>query len=100
MIDEFRHRINELNISKDSKILLALSGGVDSVVLFNLLIKTKIKFSVAHCNFCLRESSSDLDEEFAQNLCDIKNIKFYSKNVFRNSCSCEDSTVTVDSIIM
>tara|TARA_B100000575_G_scaffold294495_1_gene310818 strand:- start:1617 stop:2933 length:1317 start_codon:yes stop_codon:yes gene_type:complete len=79
LIDEFRHRISELNISKDSKILLALSGGVDSVVLFNLLIKTKIKFSVAHCNFCLRGSSSDLDEEFAKNLCDIRNIKFYSK---------------------
>lgn len=81
MIEVFRHKINELKIGKDSKVLLALSGGVDSVVLFNLLVETKIKFSVAHCNFCLRGASSDLDEEFVKSLCDLRNIKFYSKKI-------------------
>ena len=46
--------------------LLALSGGVDSMVLAHLLKKNKITFAVAHCNFQLRGAASDQDAAFVR----------------------------------
>jgi len=43
-------------------LLLAISGGIDSMVLYDLLIKLNYKLSIAHCNFKLRDKESDLDE--------------------------------------
>jgi len=43
-------------------LLLAISGGIDSMVLYDLLIKLNYKLSLAHCNFKLRKEESDLDE--------------------------------------
>ena len=48
----------------DSKFIIAMSSGVDSVVLSHLCYKLKLNFSIAHCNFSLRGKESDLDEEF------------------------------------
>ncbi len=55
------------------KNLVAVSGGVDSVVLCYLLKKNKINFSIAHCNFQLRGTESEQDEIFTENL--AKNLK-------------------------
>ena len=57
-----------LNLKKltNKTILLAHSGGVDSCVLGDILIRSKIKFSVAHCNFQLRGQDSDEDQEFVR----------------------------------
>ncbi len=44
------------------KLLLAISGGVDSMVLLDLLSKMEMKLSLAHCNFDLRGEDSDKDE--------------------------------------
>ena len=44
--------------------LLAVSGGVDSMVLANLFLKNNLSFSIAHCNFKLRSKESDIDHEF------------------------------------
>ncbi len=48
--------------NKDEKLLLAVSGGVDSMVLCRLFANAKIDFGIAHCNFQLRETASDEDE--------------------------------------
>ncbi|MGK0414458.1 MAG: tRNA(Ile)-lysidine synthase [Polaribacter sp.] len=53
---------------KDKKILIAISGGLDSVVLTHLFSELKYAISLAHCNFQLRGAASDLDEEFVYNL--------------------------------
>lgn len=66
-------------ILKGSNSLLALSGGVDSMVLAILLIKYGIKFSAAHCNFQLREKDSDDDEEFVRNFCNQNKIELFVK---------------------
>ena len=57
----FQSKISSL---KHSKFLIALSGGVDSMVLANLFLKNNLSFSVAHCNFNLRTKESDDDEKF------------------------------------
>ena len=65
MLGAFLTHINETGLFKPSdKILLAVSGGKDSVALFDLFCRANLNFSVAHCNFQLREKESDLDEEF------------------------------------
>ena len=53
-----------------SKILLAVSGGVDSVVLTHLCAKLNLHVSLAHCNFNLRGNESDIDEDFVLELAD------------------------------
>ena len=46
--------------------LLAVSGGVDSMVLANLFLKNNLSFSIAHCNFKLRSKESDIDHDFVK----------------------------------
>ena len=52
---------------KDKKLLLAISGGVDSMVLCDLFDQLNFRFALAHCNFNLRGEMSDQDEAFIQN---------------------------------
>lgn len=61
------------------KILLAVSGGVDSMVMCDLFLKSNWNFGVAHCNFQLRGEDSVADEEFVQNWCIKNKITFFSK---------------------
>ena len=60
-----------------SKFLIALSGGVDSMVLANLFLNNNLSFSVAHCNFNLRDKESDDDEKFIFNWSTENEIKCY-----------------------
>jgi tRNA(Ile)-lysidine synthase len=52
----------------DKNLLIAISGGIDSVVLTHLLHKLNFKISLAHCNFSLRGKESNEDEEFVKGL--------------------------------
>lgn len=61
-----------------NKILLAVSGGIDSMVLAELFRKTKINFAIAHCNFKLRNAESDLDQKFVENYCSQNKIPFFT----------------------
>lgn len=69
----------ELSLLKNKKTLVAASGGVDSMVLCDLLWKAQIPFEIAHCNFQLRGNDSDQDEIFIQNYASHHQIKFHSK---------------------
>lgn len=60
-------------------ILVAVSGGVDSVVLCQLLHENKQKFAIAHCNFGLRGEASDADERFVKDLAVAFQVPFFSK---------------------
>ena len=51
------------------KVLVALSGGADSVALLRVLLVLGYKCECAHCNFHLRGEESDRDEKFVHELC-------------------------------
>jgi tRNA(Ile)-lysidine synthase len=61
------------------KILLAISGGIDSISMLHLFLNQSIEIGVVHCNFQLRGSDSDEDEVFVRNLCNLKQVPFYTK---------------------
>ena len=62
------------------RCIICCSAGVDSVVLFHLMLSVNKNIIVAHCNFKLRGVESDKDEEFVMTLCEENSIKFYSKS--------------------
>lgn len=62
LLDDFRRNWSQLNIEGGRKVLLALSGGLDSMCLASLLLRSGIPFDAAHCNFGLRGDESDGDE--------------------------------------
>ena len=65
MLELFKQHINqELPFLKECKLLIAISGGIDSVVLAHLCKVININFALAHCNFNLRGNESDADEDF------------------------------------
>lgn len=80
MLQELRKFIEDKQLfSPNHKLLLAISGGIDSVVLFDSLLKLGYSFSVAHCNFGLRGIESDEDELFVNNLAIKNRISFHTK---------------------
>ena len=68
-------------VSKEDRLVLAVSGGVDSMVMLELFRQTEYDFVVAHCNFKLRGDESDDDELFVRDYCQQHDITFYC-NVF------------------
>lgn len=85
MIEFVRNFIIENNLL-NKKILVGLSGGVDSVVLSDILSKIKeIKLVVIHLNHNWRGEESKKDEEFARNFARKLGIEFYSETLDENS---------------
>jgi tRNA(Ile)-lysidine synthase len=60
------HLQQNFSFIQDKKLLLATSGGLDSMVLVHLFQKLKLNFALAHCNFQLRGTESDGDENFVK----------------------------------
>lgn len=71
------HLKQSLQNQTHPKLLLACSGGVDSMVLFDLLLRLPFTFEIAHCNFGLRENDSDEDAAFIAQHCKQKGIAFH-----------------------
>ena len=67
MLAKFQNHINsDFPFLQGSKLLLAISGGIDSMVLFHLCYQLKFDIRIAHCNFQLRGAESDTDENFVK----------------------------------
>jgi len=79
LLDFQKHIDKNFSFLKNKKLLIAISGGVDSVVLTHLLFQLKFQFSLAHCNFRLRGKASELDEQFVNHLASELQTKLYVK---------------------
>lgn len=69
-----------LLILPGQKVIVALSGGPDSVALLRVLLALRYNVVAAHCNFHLRGIESDRDEEFVRNLCNKLHVSLYVKS--------------------
>lgn len=78
MLEQFKtHIVNNFPFLKDSKVLIAISGGVDSVVLTHLCHRLKLSIALAHCNFNLRGKESDADEQFVEQWAGTLNLEIF-----------------------
>ena len=63
-----------------SKILAAVSGGIDSMVLCEVLHQLKYNFAIAHCNFGLRAEDAEADQSFVKKLAKKYEVPFFTEN--------------------
>ena len=70
---------NELIPAANASTLLAVSGGLDSVVMAHLFRQAERPFAIAHCNFQLRGADSDEDEAFVRRLAELYEAPFFVK---------------------
>ena len=69
MLQKFKQHLHQnFPFLEDKKLLIAISGGIDSVVLAHLCSQLNLNFSLCHCNFNLRGQESDDDEAFVTSL--------------------------------
>ena len=81
MIEQFIKFVHQENLFHSSqRILLAVSGGADSMVMLHLFVNAGFPVAVAHCNFGLRGRESDGDELFVADFCDHHNLAFYTEH--------------------
>jgi len=80
MLDSFLTFINQQGFNlRNEPCLLAVSGGIDSVVMTHLFYKAGFSVVVAHCNFSLRGEESDGDESFVHQLAEAYGFTFVTK---------------------
>ena len=78
MLQKLQNHINtNLSFLKEKKLLLAVSGGIDSMVLVRLCHQLQLNFAVVHCNFQLRGNESDDDEMLVIQTCQDGYIPYY-----------------------
>jgi len=75
-LEDFLDR--EIHLKKTDKILLAVSGGADSMVMLHLFHALGYAIEVAHVNFSLRGGESDEDERFVKSECERLGVVFHS----------------------
>ena len=94
MQKQFLTNCTKIGLNKQTKILLALSGGLDSVALLHLFNLSGFSFQVAHCNFNLRAEESDVDEKFVIDLCVSLNIPLHIKQ-FNTEAFAKDNGISI-----
>ncbi len=79
MVDSVKKYIEENSLFlPEDKILLAVSGGIDSMVMAAIFVKSGYKVGIAHCNFSLRGEESDKDEQLVGHFATKHELPFYS----------------------
>ncbi len=82
MLNRFKEHLElDLKISREDKILLAVSGGVDSMVMAHLFLRAGMDVCIAHVNHNTRDGASDKDAAFVHNYADSVGVPFYTKKL-------------------
>ena len=80
LLDSFQRYIDENDLAThDDRILLTVSGGVDSMVMLSLFTRCGYRVGVAHCNFQLRGAESDEDEVLVEDEAKKHGAAFYNR---------------------
>lgn len=82
-------------LSAGEKVIVALSGGADSVCLLRVLLKLGYSVVAAHCNFHLRGEESDRDEAFVRDLCRKFGVELFVKQ-FDTRAYSSDNHVSIE----
>ena len=91
-----QHFIEENNLfALNGKVLVALSGGADSVGLLRVLIDLGYTCECAHCNFHLRGEESDRDEQFVRSLCQEHQIPLHVKH-FETESYAKEKQISIE----
>ena len=81
MVKRFLRFVKKHGLINDGdRVLLAVSGGVDSLVMVHLFEAASYAYGIAHCNFCLRGEASDGDAVFVEKLAKKLGVQFHLKN--------------------
>lgn len=95
MLEIFKKNLfNNCRADKNSRFLLAVSGGIDSVVLAHLFYQAELNFSIAHCNFKLRSKAANQDQKFVEDLAKSFDVTCYSKS-FETKVYSEQNKVSI-----
>lgn len=81
MLSKIQIQLEKLGVKKQEKLLLAVSGGMDSMAMLFIFRKLGFEICVAHCNYQLRGRASDLDAELVQRTCTNYGVLFYQKRI-------------------
>ncbi len=85
MLEKVKEYIHKENLIKDNtKVIVGLSGGMDSMVLLDVLMLLGYRCMAAHCNFHLRGDESNRDETFVKKWCKSIDIPYTSINFDTN----------------
>ncbi len=80
LLHKFKSYIKEHQLATtDNRILLTVSGGVDSMVMMHLFVEAGYNVGIAHCNFCLRGAESDEDEVLVANEAEKLGVPHYNR---------------------
>lgn len=80
VVEQLLNHIRHYALCKTTdKILLAVSGGLDSMVMLHLLRTAGFSLAVAHCNFQLRGAEADADERLVEETCRQWSIPFFAR---------------------
>jgi tRNA(Ile)-lysidine synthase len=80
MLEQFLNHLSRHALCTPSnRVLLAVSGGLDSMVMLHLFKKANYLIAVAHCNFQLRGSEAEEDQRFVADACKSLDVPFFSK---------------------
>ncbi len=95
MISRFKAFIDQKSLcNEQQRVMLALSGGVDSVVMTDLFCMSGYSCMVLHCNFGLRGAESDGDESFVRSLAANYELPVFVKK-FETSAYAEDKGISI-----
>jgi tRNA(Ile)-lysidine synthase len=81
LLAEFQESLQKLGVAEKDRLLLAVSGGLDSVVLTYLSTMSGLEFAIAHVNFQLRGAESERDEAFVRQLASKYQKPFFVKRI-------------------